>query len=47
MFAQLTWGVSIGNRNPVGQQIGAAMAQGAGARMASDFLLGERYLTGC
>lgn len=37
--------LSDGNeKDPVGKQIGEAMAKGAGARMADDFLLGERYL---
>jgi hypothetical protein len=37
--------LSDGNeKDPVGKQIGQAMAQGAGARLADDFLLGERYL---
>lgn len=37
--------LSDGNeKDAVGKQIGEHMAQGAGARMADDFLLGERYV---
>lgn len=37
--------LSDGNdKDAAGKQIGEQMAQGPGARMASDFLLGERYL---
>jgi uncharacterized protein (DUF169 family) len=37
--------LSDGNeKDPIGKQIGHAMAQGSGARLADDFLFGERYL---